>query len=581
MNTGTPNRMKTYLESTISAIGRRLIIFHAVMVIAAQMILMAIPYVIGRIVDSLRSAKMDQTAIIGLPALWAATYFAAYIVTRITSEVIQRTRLQSKISVYGSYLMNPESYFVTHDPGRWAHYLEAISFSTRYLLGEGLPLVIRTIATALLGAVIAGTSVPIVGALTLLWAFIYAPLSVVIARHSVRNAKLALASSADVSGLAQDILTNHELVKAFHREQDEITRFAGALDNEMRTYKASQRRIDRGELLQKLLLVFMPVSVAVYLFFGDAVSPGDAALLLSLTLLMTSSLSGFGKSILAVFEHAERLRGGLDAAEIMVTGDTPATAVPSPNRTLTANVDSWRIETNGLSFGYSDSRKILRNINLTIEKGEKVGIVGFSGSGKTTLLRLVRGAYSPDSGTVTIGGEPIAAYPSEIRGSVVLEVNRSAGIFHRSLRENLNYGLGERNENSLMEAVENAQLGDVIAKLPEGLDTVIGVKGETLSMGEQARVSIARAFLCDPKIILLDEIFASLDSENEDRIRRALGLLSKNRTVVAVAHRLFTIHMMERIIVMDNGNIVSDGSHETLMRGSELYRRMYEAQRLA
>ena len=95
-----------------------------------------------------------------------------------------------------------------------------------------------------------------------------------------------------------------------------------------------------------------------------------------------------------------------------------------------------------------------------------------------------------------------------------------------------------------MEAVENAQLGDVIAKLPEGLDTVIGVKGETLSMGEQARVSIARAFLCDPKIILLDEIFASLDSENEDRIRRALGLLSMNRTVVAVAHRLFTIHMM-------------------------------------
>ena len=160
-------------------------------------------------------------------------------------------------------------------------------------------------------------------------------------------------------------------------------------------------------------------------------------------------------------------------------------------------------------------------------------------------------------------------------------MNRSAGIFHRSLRENLNYGLVERSEKSLMEAVENAQLGDVIAKLPEGLDTVIGVKGETLSMGEQARVSIARAFLCDPKIILLDEIFASLDSENEDRIRRALGLLSTNRTVVAVAHRLFTIHMMERIIVMDNGNIVSDGSHETLMRGSELYRRMYEAQRLA
>lgn len=299
-------------------------------------------------------------------------------------------------------------------------------------------------------------------------------------------------------------------------------------------------------------------------------------------------------------EHWERLEQGLSEAELT---SRPEQKVKTDNVKNTRTTSSkkepakeqalrhWDIEIKNLSFAYPQKELLLDNINLRIREGEKVGLVAASGMGKSTLFKLIRGVLHPTSGEIFIGNRSLRTIESSHRNANIMQVSHDSGLFNLSLYENIIYGKAGFEESkekfpagthssALDKVIKEAQPEELVQRLPNGLDTIIGTKGASLSADERARVALARIFLHDPRIILLDEIFAAIDSDNERSLTKTLEELSQGKTVFLIAHRLFSLHLMDRILVLDDTHIVADGSHEKLIQSSALYASFYEKQKL-
>jgi ATP-binding cassette subfamily B protein len=231
-----------------------------------------------------------------------------------------------------------------------------------------------------------------------------------------------------------------------------------------------------------------------------------------------------------------------------------------------------------VTFGYTADRPVLRNVDLTVAAGETVAFVGPSGVGKTTLLSLVPRFYDVDAGRITIDGIDVRDVTlSSLRGQVGI-VQQDVFLFAGTMRENIAYGRLGASEQEILEAARRARLEGVIADMPDGLDTVIGERGVKLSGGQKQRLAIARIFLKDPPILILDEATSSLDTETERAIQASLAELSQGRTTLVIAHRLATIRGADRIVVVTRDGIAEQGSHEALARARGVYRRLLDAQ---
>ena len=231
-----------------------------------------------------------------------------------------------------------------------------------------------------------------------------------------------------------------------------------------------------------------------------------------------------------------------------------------------------------VSFGYAPDRPILKGINLTVRPGETVAFVGPSGAGKTTLLALVPRFYDVDGGRITIDGHDIREVTMASLRRQIGIVSQDVFLFAGTLRENIAYGRLDATEADITEAARRARLGEMIADLPDGLDTVIGERGVKLSGGQKQRVAIARIFLKNPPVLVLDEATSALDTETERMIQQSLEELAQGRTVLVIAHRLATIRNADRIAVVRDGVIAEIGSHATLLCQNGPYRRLHEAQ---
>ncbi|KEP25830.1 ABC transporter ATP-binding protein [Bacillus zhangzhouensis] len=231
-----------------------------------------------------------------------------------------------------------------------------------------------------------------------------------------------------------------------------------------------------------------------------------------------------------------------------------------------------------VSFGYEKDSLILEHINLEIKQGETVAIVGPSGAGKSTLCSLLPRFYEWQSGTITIDGiDSRQMKLSSLRQQIGI-VQQDVYLFNGSIRENILYGKLDATEDEIWQAVSKAELKELVESLPEGLDTMIGERGVKLSGGQKQRVSIARIFLKNPPILILDEATSSLDTETEASIQRSLEELSEGRTTLVIAHRLATIQHADRIVVVTKGGIAEQGNHKTLLTQNGLYKRLYETQ---
>ena len=232
------------------------------------------------------------------------------------------------------------------------------------------------------------------------------------------------------------------------------------------------------------------------------------------------------------------------------------------------------IEFKNIGFAYNDEMPVLSDVNISVKAGETVAFVGPSGAGKTTLLALLPRFYDATSGEITVDGISLKDMTLESLRQQIGIVSQDVFLFGSTLRENIAYGRLGASEEDILQAAEKAQLSEMIARLPEGLDTVVGERGVMLSGGQKQRVAIARAFLKNPPILILDEATSALDSETEREIQAALEALSVGRTTLVIAHRLGTIRNADRIVVMKEGRVVESGSHDSLVQEQGLYARL-------
>lgn len=360
------------------------------------------------------------------------------------------------------------------------------------------------------------------------------------------------------------------VVQAFANENHEKALFAK--DNaayrktKLEAYRVMAASSSLNYMGMRLIQVVVMVVGAVFVLNGSLTTGGFVAFLLLVGVFFRPL-----DKIAAVIEVYPRgIAGFRRYLELMETtpdvADRPD-AVPSPP--LRGDVVFEDV-----SFDYGDDRPVIRKISLTVKPGETVAFVGPSGTGKTTLLSLVPRFYDVSAGAILVDGIDIRSLTLQSLRRQIGIVSQDVFLFGGTLRENIAYGRLDANEEQILEAVHHAQLGEMVAGLPAGLDTVVGERGVMLSGGQKQRVAIARAFLKNPPILILDEATSALDTETERQIQSALRNLSRNRTTLVIAHRLDTIRDADRIAVMDGGRIVEIGTDTELRANAGRYARL-------
>ncbi|WP_237216062.1 ABC transporter ATP-binding protein [Falsiroseomonas oryziterrae] len=364
------------------------------------------------------------------------------------------------------------------------------------------------------------------------------------------------------------------VVKAFANEAEERRLFAADNEGYRRTKLDGYRIMAAGVTLNYIGLRLVQVVVMLagsVLIVRGAMSVGDFVAFLLLVGVLFRPLD----KIAAVIEtYPKGIAGFRRYRELMAI--EPDIADRSDARPAPALRGALRLD--GVSFGYSPGRPVLRGVDLAVAPGETVALVGPSGAGKTTLCALVPRFYDVDAGRITLDGHDIRDLTLESLRRQIGIVPQDTFLFAGTIRENIAYGRLGATDAEILEAARRARLDDLLASLPDGLDTVVGERGVRLSGGQKQRLAIARVFLKNPPVLILDEATSALDTETERAIQAALADLARGRTTLVIAHRLATIRDADRIVVVQDGRIAEQGSHQALLAARGAYQTLHEAQ---
>lgn len=544
--------------------------------IVGQALYIFLPALLGFLIDGIFvKGKWNISWLFLFPVVWSLSHVFVAISRFFTSTITQDVRKFSKEFIFKYLISLSNSVYANKGAGEVESLMQEVSFNSRYIFAESFPFFIRIFVSVIVSVLILSYSSFWLGLLFAVWLLLYVPISYTIAKSAINHVSKSLISSAEVSAVTADIIENHELIPAFGTEKFEITKFQQLLEKEWKAYIDAQLGIDKADLWQHFLQLLLPFGMVLFIIFTHSylrMSPGDIVALFTVTLIITAQIRDFGRGVLAFFEVKERMKTALQ----QLTAFQKFSQQNFNRRTQIPT--SYDIKFEKVGFIYDTDHIALQNVTLSIKENEKVGIIGYSGAGKSTLMKLLRGFYKATSGEVYLGGINLKEIKPKFLAENISEVSQTIPLFHRSIRENVAYGVDEIADDRIWQILERAQFADYVKKLPNGLDTVVGVKGSKLSGGERARLAIARAFLKNSKIIILDEATASLDSESESLLQKSLEELMVGRTVIAIAHRLSTLRSMDRILMFEKGQIVADGFHDDLLQTNEFYKRLWSIQ---
>ncbi|KPF95343.1 ABC transporter [Rhodopseudomonas sp. AAP120] len=373
--------------------------------------------------------------------------------------------------------------------------------------------------------------------------------------------------AATVDGEMVDVINNMPLVRAFCGLGYEHARFENTVNLEVNARGRSLRYLERLRLLHAVITIVLTVALlawAIMLWQRGGASTGDVVLICTLGLSILHATRDLAVALVDVTQHVARL------GEAIATLLTPHELSDHPEAEPLIRAGA-AITFNNVSFQYPGGSKVFDRFTLRLNAGERVGLVGTSGGGKSTLFTLLQRFYDVQDGSITIDGQDISRVTQHSLREAISVVPQDISLFQRSIRDNIRYGRPGATDEEVLQAAIAARC-DFVETLPEGLDTMVGDRGFKLSGGQRQRLAIARAFLKDAPILLLDEATAALDSDSEEAIREALARLMHGRTVIAIAHRLATLRNFDRVVVLQNGRIIEDGPPDRLMQGEGPYR---------
>jgi ATP-binding cassette subfamily B multidrug efflux pump len=384
---------------------------------------------------------------------------------------------------------------------------------------------------------------------------------------------------SNLTGRVVDSYTNILTVKLFARSRDEDAFVRDAVDDHTTVFQAQQRMITWFStclITLNATMVTATAVAAVWLWRDGHIAIGSVAMALPLAHAMAQMAGWVAQNVTNIFENVGIVQDGMRS--IAVPRQMPDAADASELR-----VTRGAIRFEHLHFGYGTERGVLHDLSLDVGAGERVGLVGVSGAGKSTLVNLLLGFYRLESGRIVIDGQDIAGVSQESLRRQIAMVTQDTSLLHRSIRDNIRYGRPEASEADIVAAARQAEALDFIDRLEDwagrrGFEAHVGERGVKLSGGQRQRIAIARVILKAAPILVLDEATSALDSEVEAAIQGQLEWLMRGRTVIAIAHRLSTIARMDRLVVLDHGRIIEQGSHAALLAQQGAYFRLWQRQ---
>ncbi|HEU4975852.1 MAG TPA: ABC transporter ATP-binding protein [Baekduia sp.] len=554
---------------------RRGVALSATLAALAMVMTVAIPGLTGKAIDQIRdhdSAGLDRLgiaiAVAGIARL-LLTVARRLVAGRVSLGVEQDLRHR----LYAHFLSLELGFFDRQQTGQLMSRATVDLQAVRFFLGYGLVFILQSGLTIVLASIAMFVVDPLLAAVSL----VPVPFVVVIANRYGRSARPAQQEVqqrvAELTAAAEEAIGGVRVVKAFAREDRQLERFAGAtarvFDQEMTATRLTA--------FYQPFIAFLPqIGLACILVFGGRrvieghMTLGDFTAFYAYLLMLLVPMRSLGMSLgLAQRATASgtRLFQVLDR-EPRIAAKPGAGPLPE---------GSGHVELRDVTFTYEGApHPALRDVSLVVPAGTTVALVGATGSGKTTLVHLLGRLYDVDTGAVVIDGADVRDVDPVALRQAIAVVDDSPFLFSATVAENIAYARPEASREEVELAARRAQADDFIAALPDGYDTRVGERGLTLSGGQSQRVAIARAFLADPRILVLDDATSAVDASTEQAIKDALREVMAGRTTFVIAHRLSTIALADVIVVVEEGRIAAQGTHDELLEQSELYREIVE-----
>jgi ATP-binding cassette subfamily B protein len=532
-----------------------------------------VPYLVGQTVNEIRGDGADLWPL-ALAVGGAGVLRLAFSVTRrvVAGRVSLGVEYDLRNRMYQHLQALELAFFDGQQTGQLMSRSTVDLQAVRFFLGYGLIFIMQSALTIVIAAGVMFAVDPRLAAVSLapmpfvIWvAFRYGRLN----RPATQEVQQRI---AELTAEAEENVGGIRVVKAFAQEQRQVRRFN----------RAVARVFDQSMISTRLrafyspLIGFLPqLGLAAVLFVGGrqaiqgSLAIGDFVAFYGYVLMLTSPMRMLGMA-LGMAQRA--VASGTRVFELL--DREPRLAAPEHPVPLPAG--GGRVELRDVTFGYAYGAPVLRGIDLQVEPGRTVALVGPTGSGKTSLVMLVPRLYDVREGAVLVDGVDVRDLdPAELRREVAV-VSDDAFLFSAPLRDNIAYARPEASDDEVAAAADRAGLTELLGELPDGLDTLVGERGLTLSGGQRQRVAIARALLAEPRILILDDATSSVDATTESRIKAALGEVMEGRTTFVIAHRLSTIALADEIVVLEDGEIAARGTHAELLEDSPLYREIAE-----
>lgn len=541
------------------------------------------PLLFGKIIDNFstyvgpRDVAWDvlKGPILGALALWIGTETCFRLGGLFIALTFPKMEKQIRMYIFSHVHDHSHSFFSNQFAGNIASKISDMVENVNQLLQLVLTVFFPTFVAIVISSFIFYTLNPFFATILAGWALMHVGIGVAYASRCAYYSHIHSETRSQLNGRIVDSLTNYFAVKIFANKRYELQHIYALQKTEQQQNRQQIMYIEKVRLALGILTLVGPGlalnGYAYWCWSHNLITVGDIVLIFNTSWNIIMMLWWSSIELPNFFKQIGICRQALTLLQ------EPFALVNTP-QAQPLKVSQGKIQFQKVHFQYGNATPLFCDKSVTIQHGQKVGLVGYSGSGKTTFVNLILRLYDIQSGQILIDGQNIADVTQESLRQAISLIPQDPSLFHRSLIDNIRYGQTEASDAEVIEAAKRAHAHDFIMALPEGYETPVGERGVKLSGGQRQRIAIARAILKNAPILILDEATSALDSFTESQIQESLASLMQDKTTIVIAHRLSTLLNMDRILVFDQGKIVEDGTHETLMAKQSLYRSLWEAQ---